>query len=81
MSPSLSLGDPIFNRPVTLREAYRIMERFTRAHYERGETSTGEFLGYLCPIDDRPWDPAALEDFLGAAQDVLGPEWSSQRGT
>jgi hypothetical protein len=60
-----------FDREITLRDAYRAMERFLEAHYSRGETPTGELLAYagIAP-DGCSGDPAALYDFLRAVEEV-----------
>ena len=74
MSGYISIDDPAFDRQVTLRDAYRIMERFVAAHFDRGELGTGELLGYFAPASDgRGGDPAALSDYLEAASAVLAP--------
>jgi hypothetical protein len=66
-----TIHDPAFDAPLTLRDAYRAMERFVQTHYARGETSTLEFLTYVGLTDDgRTGDPAALEDFLRAVRDT-----------
>lgn len=39
-----ALTDPAFDRVVSLREAYRIMERFTSDYLARGDTSMSDFL-------------------------------------
>lgn len=64
----LSLSDPIFDRPVALRDAYRLMEKFIVQYNARGESSTVALLsdtgvgagGSTC-------DPAQLYDFVRIA--------------
>ena len=71
MSP-LSLEDPMFDRAITLRDAYRIMERFASEYLARGDTSISDFLHVYAGecIGGLTTDPAAIEDFLRAAKDV-----------
>jgi hypothetical protein len=74
MSDNTTIHDPAFDRTVTLRDAYRIMERFVEAYHNRGETETGTFIGYFCIAPDGIGsDPAALYDYLEAVEEVLGP--------
>jgi hypothetical protein len=66
-----SINDPEFDRVVTLREAYLIMDHFVSAHLERGELQVGELLGYLgVNPDGKSGDPAALGDFLASTAAV-----------
>ena len=71
-----NLSDPGFERTVTLREAYRIVERFVSDYHARGNTPVSDFLfAYLAVgADGRTTDPAAAEDFLLAAKNVLDPD-------
>ena len=70
----MKISDPAFDREITLREAYRAMERLVEEHVGRGPVSTLELLSYL-GISDGGYssDPAALEDFLGAVEQVTEP--------
>jgi hypothetical protein len=78
MSAYISIHDPQFDRQVSLREAYRIMESFLAAHFDRGEVSTGVLLGYLSLQGDGiAGDPAALYDYLDAVTSVAGPPFES----
>jgi hypothetical protein len=68
----MTIDDPAFDRVVTLREAYRVMERFVADHLDRGEVPTAVLLAYLgLSPDRRSGDPAALPDYLAAAAAVL----------
>jgi hypothetical protein len=74
MSGDITVDDPAFDRLVTLRDAYRIMEHFVAAHVERGEVDTGQFHSYFALASDRRGlDPAALYDYLDSVAAVLGP--------
>jgi hypothetical protein len=73
MSARLTIDDPAFDRAVTLRDAYRVMERFVAAHVQRGEVPTGELLAYLgIAPDGGGGDPAALTDYLDVVTEVVG---------
>jgi hypothetical protein len=71
--PYATVNDALFNREVTLRDAYRIMERFLSKYVSRGDTAVSDFLyGYAGEIPPgQSTDPAALFDFLAAAADIL----------
>jgi hypothetical protein len=72
MSAYISISDPAFDRQVSLRDAYRIMEHFVAAHFQRGELGTGDLLSYFgLAQDGRGGDPAALYDYLDSANTVL----------
>ena len=74
MSGHVTINDGAFDRLVTLRDAYRIMERFVEAHIARGELTTVELLAYFgLAAGGVGGDPAALHDYLDAAAAVLGP--------
>lgn len=74
MSTYVTIADPAFDRTVTLRDVYRIMERFIAGYHNRGETETGGLIAYFCIAPDGAGgDPAALYDYLDAAAEVLGP--------
>jgi carbohydrate kinase (thermoresistant glucokinase family) len=68
-----ALTDPEFERLVTLRNAYRIMERFLSDYLDRGDTSVSDFLHVYAGKTraGQSADPAALSDFLAAADRVL----------
>jgi hypothetical protein len=67
-----SVDDSEFERLVTLRDAYKVMERFVVDYYSRGETPIMDFLTYLhLGMTVRSADPAAVDDFLNAAGKVL----------
>jgi hypothetical protein len=67
----MNIQDSAFDRAVTLRQAYRIMDRFLSAYHARGESSTVELLMDvgLAP-NGQTGDPAALYDFLDAVAEV-----------
>jgi hypothetical protein len=71
--PYATVDDALFNREVTLRDAYRIMERFVSKYLSRGDTAVSDFLhSYAGEIPPgQSIDPAALYDFLAVAADVL----------
>jgi hypothetical protein len=69
-----SILDPEFDRAITLRDAYRVMERVVAAHVGRGPVGTVDLLSYLgLRPDGTSGDPAAVGDFLDATEEVLGP--------
>jgi hypothetical protein len=72
--PYATTNDGLFDREITLRDAYRIMERFLSNYLSRGDTQVSDFLHtYAGEIGTgQSTDPTALYDFLGAAEDVLG---------
>lgn len=75
-----ALQNPEFDRQVSLRDAYKLMERFVSDYISRGDTSTTDFLySYASTLaSGETADPAALDDFLAAASSVLvGTEPSS----
>jgi hypothetical protein len=73
VSEQITIDDEVFDQLVTLREAYRIMERFLSEHFHRGEQPTGVLLGYLSLWEDgTTGDPAALHDYLDAVALVVG---------
>lgn len=70
------LGDDEFTRVLTLADAYKVMFRFIEQYHARGESLTGDVLGDLALdvwADGGSADPAQLDDFLKAANKVLGP--------
>jgi hypothetical protein len=69
----LQIDDPIFDRSITIREAYLALERVVSAHVSRGELSTVDFLTYVGITESgRSGDPAALADYLEAVEQVVG---------
>ena len=68
-----NLEDPAFDRAITLRDAYRIMERFASDYLARGDTSISDFLHAYAGecIGGHTADPAAIQDFLDAAKNVV----------
>jgi hypothetical protein len=75
MSGYITVDDLAFERRISLRDAYLVMQHFISAHVERGEVRTGDLLAYFAlATDRRGGDPAALYDYLEAVAAVLGPE-------
>jgi len=71
--PYTTLQDDAFNREITLRDAYRVMERFVADYLSRGDTPVMDFLhSYASMVSTgQTTDPAALNDFLAAAKAAL----------
>jgi hypothetical protein len=71
--PYATMNDTLFDRQITLRDAYRVMERFVSSYLSRGDTSVSDFLHvYAAEVaTGQSTDPTALFDFLTAAQRVL----------
>jgi len=69
----MAVTDKEFDRTITLRDAYRIMERFASDYLARGDTSISDFLHVYAGevIGGQTTDPAAADDFLAAAEQVL----------
>jgi hypothetical protein len=67
---------PIENldRVLSLADAYRVMETFVANYLARGDTSVSDFLHCYAGLTGpaRTTDPAAIHDFLAAANEVLG---------
>jgi len=70
---ALAVTDQEFDSVVSLRDAYRIMERFASEYLARGDTSISDFLRSYAGevIGGQTTDPAAAYDFLAAADQVL----------
>jgi hypothetical protein len=68
-----NLNDPAFERHVTLREAYKIMERFVADFLVRGDMPISDFLHCFAGSLDtgQTTDPATIDDFLVAVRKVL----------
>ena len=63
-----SIRESDFDRNISLRDAYRVMEHFITAFHQRGGSSTVELIAYLGLLESgRSSDPAALDDFLESA--------------
>jgi hypothetical protein len=63
-----------FDQIITLRDSYRVMERFLKDYLARGDTAVSDLLyvyGGLTATDETP-DPAALGDYLASARTTLG---------
>jgi hypothetical protein len=81
-----TINDPAFDREITLRDAYRIMECFVEAHVKRGVSDTVSFLSYMgIARDGMTGDPAAFDDYFQAVNSVVanpkeGPSTLSQSG-
>jgi hypothetical protein len=70
----LRITDNAFERAITLRDAYRIMERFAADYLARGDTAVSDFLHAYAgeTRTGHTADPAAAYDFLAAANQILG---------
>ena len=67
-----SLDNTEFDKPITLRQAYLIMFKFLKDVYNIEDFVVGNVLGELQLLDDNiSFDPAILDDFLKAYQDVI----------
>jgi hypothetical protein len=68
-----SLRSQEFDQILTLRDSYRIMERFLTDYLARGDTAVSDLLhGYGgLTVTDETSDPAALDDYLAAARQML----------
>jgi hypothetical protein len=69
-----SLRSKEFDQILTLRDSYRVMERFLKDYLARGDTAVSDLLyvyGGLTATDETP-DPAALGDYLASARMTLG---------
>ena len=77
----LAVTDQEFDRVVSLRDAYRIMERFASDYLARGDTSISDFLHAYAGevIGGQTTDPAAANDFLAAAEQVLSKQQAGGR--
>jgi len=76
-----TVNGPDFDRLVSLRDAYQIMERFVSEYVARGDTPVVDFLTYLgLTPGGESCDPAAIEDFLRAAHATLHRAAGPQRG-
>ena len=62
----LSVNDEKFDRVISLRDAYRVMERFLSEYLSRGDTPVSDFLHCYARevIGGQTVDPAAAQDFL-----------------
>lgn len=67
-----SLQHEEFDQVISLRDAYRTMERFVAAYLERGDTPVSDFLHVYAGETKGgvTSDPAAPSDFLIAAEKV-----------
>lgn len=78
--PARTIQDRAFDRRVSLRDAYRIMEHFLASYHERGEAPTAVVLSYLTIDNDgMSGDPAAISDYLESASVVIGPPSGGER--
>lgn len=73
--PYLNLNSPIFDRTVTLRDAYKILEAFVVQYNARGETTTVSLMTDIgIVIREQSCDPAQLHDFARVAGTLLGDD-------
>lgn len=71
----LRLDDPVFDRQVSLRDAYKILEAFVVQYNERGESSTVSLMSDIgVSADGTASDPAQIRDFVRVAADLLGDD-------
>ena len=71
----LTIHDEIFERKLTLREAYAVLEQFVSEYNARGESSTVALLTDLSiGTDGTSGDPAQVYDFLRVAGAVLADD-------
>ena len=69
-----------FDRTITLREAYQLLEAFIVQYHARGERSTVELLADISlGAQGYSGDPAQLQDFLNTADTLWGRVTSSRR--
>lgn len=63
-----------FGRVITLQDAYQIMEVFLADYQSRGDSSISDFLHTYAGSTSTglTTDPAAIKDFVNAAQVVIG---------
>ncbi|MGY8663119.1 hypothetical protein Q3C01_12205 [Bradyrhizobium sp. UFLA05-109] len=68
-----AITDQEFEQVLTLRDSYRIMERFLSDYLARGDAPVSEFLHAYAgeTIGGQTTDPAALSDYLASARSVL----------
>jgi hypothetical protein len=71
----LRLDDEIFERKISLREAYEILEAFVVQYNARGESSTVSLMTDIgVSGGGTPSDPAQLYDFVKVAGRILQDE-------
>ena len=71
----LRLDSQLFDRQVTLRDAYKILEAFVVQYNARGESSTVALMTDVgVSGDGTPSDPAQIYDFARIAGMVLRDE-------
>jgi len=69
----MNTDDPKFDRTLTLREAYRLLEAFVVQYDARGERSTVELLADIgLSPQGYSGDPAQLHDFLNTFEMLFG---------
>jgi hypothetical protein len=67
-----SLNDPAFQRQLSLKDAYRILEAFVIQYHARGESSTVDLMTDVGVLPDgTSTDPAQVADFLQVAERLL----------
>ncbi len=75
------LNDRAFDRALSLREAYTIMERFIVHYNARGESTTVALVSDVGTSSDwTPSHPAQIYDFLRVAGAVLSDESLTRAG-
>ena len=69
-----TIRDSRFERPISLRDAYRIMCSFTLEYERLGDLPVSAFNAYAGLLESgRSADPAAMDDFLENANKHLAP--------
>ena len=77
----LRLADPIFDRSLSLRDAYILMQEFIVQYNARGESSTVALMTDVGTTGHgTPSDPAQIYDFLRVAGSVLRDEALTTKG-
>ncbi len=68
----LNINDPVFDRTITIRQAYGVLLGFIEQYHARGESSTLNMLSDtgLGP-DDTTCDPAQIYDYLRVVGKIL----------
>jgi hypothetical protein len=72
MSNVTHLSEPIFDTPLTLREAFLVLQNFIEQYNTRGPQGTDLMQADLLLLQDGTTsDPAQLDDFLTSAKSVV----------
>jgi len=72
MSNVTRLSDPVFDTPLTLRQAFHVLLRFLEQYNARGLRETDILQADLTlELDGCTSDPAQLDDFIHSAKSVV----------